>query len=126
MLNGLDHERFLLEMKKSNSDTATYTIFGGYALLLQSSGIGENLRYFINQALGIAENPKVLTDRDKLNGIKFFERFTKANPGVVLSCEFFGGKSEMETKISLIMKDLIDKILKESEEKVDNPIVVLQ
>ena len=119
-IKGLNHERFLFEMNKSNSDTATHTVVGGYALLLQSSEVGENLKYFINQALGIAEKPKELTDKDKLNGIKFFESFTKGNPQVVLNYEFFGGKGEMETKISLTMKDLIDKILKESEEQQVN------
>lgn len=116
-MKDMDHESFFSAMKKCNSDKARYTVVGGYVLLLKSPEI-EQLQFCINEALGIEEKPEEFTDKDMLNGLKFLRNFIKTNPETVLDCEFFGGKSKMDTQIAKNLKDLIDKTSKKTEESV--------
>ena len=113
-LASMDHADFLAKMKKCQTDRATYTICGGYTLLLQSQGI-DDLKFCIYQALGIEEKPKEYTDKDKLIGIKFMQEYLKCNPDVVLDCEFFGGKDEMNTLIAEKYEELVTRIAKKQD-----------
>ncbi|MCL9685778.1 type IV secretion protein Dot [Legionella maioricensis] len=121
MKKPINHKLFFEAMKKSNDDTASYEVFGGYALLLQSAGIEEQLRFCIDQALGGGEKP---TDQNMLNGLKFLKQFIKENPSAILNCEFFGGKDKMDTQLAQNLKGLTEKIARKSEESTESSTLV--
>lgn len=102
----LDHPEFLSELKKCNSGLASHFVVGGYGLLLQTKLVTEHLSFYMRQALGLMNKPSssdakpaTFTDEDALNGIKFLKQFLSNNPAAALDCEFFGGKSQMNTLI---------------------------
>ena len=108
----LDHRSFLYEMKKANLDTASHTVFGGYALLLQSKDINDDMKFCIREVLGIADGRQVLSSKDLLNGIKFLEIFMANNPDVELNYDYFCGKLAMNTQIAQ-NKLVLNKLIKE-------------
>lgn len=119
-LVNLDHGSFLDSMKKCQADTATYTIFGGYALLLQSQGI-EQLKFCIYEALDIIEDPNELTDKDMLVGInRFLKPFLTNNPDIELDCEFFGGRDKLDTHVKQTLETVAKKV--QSEEKAERAL----
>lgn len=95
----LTADSFLLNMKKCSQDIASYVVFGGYALLLGSADVHEQLKFCIQQALGIDNDPDALTDQDLLHGIKFLKQFLETNPDVVLDCSFFEGRDKLNTEL---------------------------
>lgn len=119
----MNHTTFLAAMKKCQTDIATYTVCGGYALLLQSKGI-KQLQFCIYQALGIQEKPEDFTDKDMLTGIKFLKQFVENNPDTVLDYEFFGGKEKMNTQISQNEEALILSTKEKSEELIAGGVLI--
>ena len=108
-----DHSSFIVEMKKCYSNIASWTVVGGYSLLLQSKVVEKKLQFCIHEVLGIQENPSVLTEKDLLNGIKFLKQFMENNPAVNLNFEFFGGRDNLNSLICQNEMDLNTMIQKQ-------------
>lgn len=117
----MNHTTFLAAIKKCHTDIASYTVCGGYSLILLSGGI-ERLKFSIYQALGIEARPEELTDKYSLFGIKFLKQFVDNNPDIVLDYEFFGGKERMNTQISQKEEALTART---QEPSIDSGIVVV-
>lgn len=116
-LESLDHSSLLVKMKVGYDHLCSHMLFGGYALLLQQSKVlGENLLFVIQKALGLERSLDELTNEDMLNGVKFFKQFLENEPGVVLDCEFFGGRDKMDTLIARTEKELTKVVSKETSE----------
>lgn len=118
----MKHPDFLSEMKKCSMEIASYTIVGGYSLLLQSKSIQEQLRFCMHQALGIHKNPTEMTDNDMLYGINFLQQYIKNNPLAVLDYDFFGGKDKLDTQLSKTELALTKKI---QEQRADSTSLVV-
>lgn len=96
-LDKLNHTTFVADMNGCHLDIASYTVFGGYSLLLLSKDVGEDLIHYINQALGIEKKP--LEQSDLLLGLAFLKQYEEDNPQAVLDCTFFGGREKLKTNI---------------------------
>ncbi|CEG56536.1 hypothetical protein [Legionella fallonii] len=111
-----DHESFLTDMKKGSSDTAVYTIVGGYCLLLQSKEFQtkgfDRLKFNLHEALGIEDKSELLTEKDKLLNIQFLEQFIKTNPEAGLQYDFFTSKDNLSGEIGEAKEALIKSIKK--------------
>ncbi|KTD51147.1 hypothetical protein [Legionella quateirensis] len=108
-LETMDHSVFVSYMTKANLDTATYTVVGGYSLLLLSGSIQRELVFELHKALGISRSPDDLTFKDMLNGADFFQQYMKYNPSVVLDYEYFNDRSGLDTYLSNCIIKLTEK-----------------
>lgn len=115
----MNHKSFLEGMKNCHLRIASYTVFGGYALLLQSKVIDANLKYCIHEALGVEKKPNSISENDWLDGINFLDDFLKYTPEAVLDYDFFGGKKPFDTEISQMKLELSNKL---GEEVVSNTV----
>lgn len=120
----MDHPLFLSEMKHCHSNVASYTLFGGYSLLLQSQLIDEKLRFCIFQAMGVEGKSQLVTESDMLDGIKFLKQFLLNNPAVLLNYDFFGGKERMNTEISQKELALVASIEERASSTTNSPVLV--
>lgn len=106
--------------KKCHSFIATFTLFGGYVLVLRSKDTDKNLRAFLNEALGVKDNPDIITVKDMLNGVRFLQEFVTNNTNIKLECKFFSDKEttyQVITKTELNLTELQQKQIKEDIEK---------
>ncbi|MFI4918120.1 MAG: hypothetical protein ACHP65_01030 [Legionellales bacterium] len=105
-----DHASFLSAMKQCCYNKASFIVFGGYALLLQSDAVHENLKHCIYQALGFGADAIVLTGEETIMGITCLKHLLETEPSVDLDCQFFGGKGKLRTEISQIEKSIVGGI----------------
>ncbi|MBL7478989.1 type IV secretion protein Dot [Legionella bononiensis] len=122
----MDHSVFVSSMTKANLHTATYTIVGGYSLLLLSGRIQRELSFELHNALGISMSPDDLTFKDMLNGAYFFQQYMKYNPSVVLDYEYFNDRSGLDTYLSNCIIKLTEKCkVQEVESPEEKKFVVM-
>lgn len=115
-LSTMDHDDFLNHMKICHSDKASYTLFGGYVLLLQSKNIDEHLMYCFKKVLGNDDISNMISTRDMYIGIKFLMEYLRGHVENKLDYEFFGGKSKMETLL-INCEEQLDIKVKTSKDK---------
>lgn len=96
----LTHALFTEQMKTANLSIASFNLFGGYALLLQSPVISESLKFFMLKALGVEKDPSVNTSEDMADGIESLCDHLKSNPEINLDWGFFGTKQGFDTQLS--------------------------
>lgn len=100
-LNTFTHNTFLEAMKIANTVSSTYTMIGGYSLLLKTKGT-ESLTFILQQALGIEKKPSELNPVHMLTCVQMLKNFLENNPGINIDCTFFGERKEMNKEIALI------------------------
>ncbi|KTC81798.1 hypothetical protein [Legionella cincinnatiensis] len=106
-LESMDHSTLVTKIKECYDQKCNYMLFGGYALLLQQPrGLDDNLLFTLQKALGLERSLDELSKEDLGNGIMFLKEFLEHDPGVVLDCEFFGGRDKMDTLIARVEKEL--------------------
>ena len=116
-LESTDHSTFLTKIKECYEHKCSYKLFGGYALLLQQKKVlDDNLLFTFQKALGLERSLDELNKEDMLNGVRFLKQFLENEPGVVLECDFFGGKDKMNTLIARAEKELTQVVAKEVSE----------
>lgn len=104
-----NYETFLSVMNKAFTDSAVYTIVGGYSLLLRSEGI-DKLKFNLYEVLGIEKTPEVLTKKSMSIYIDFLDQYIKANPTLKLNYDFFEGKETMSVVLNRTIKTFIEEM----------------
>ncbi len=116
-----NHESFFSTMKKAITDSAVYTIVGGYCLLLRSEGL-DKIRFNLYKALGIARTPEELTAKNMSTYLGFLDNYISSNPKSELNYDFFDGKEKM----GLALDQTIEKLMEEQQEpQPESNLVVL-
>ena len=96
----LNHESLIQEMKKAQLSLASYTLFGGYALLLKIDTIPEHLKSMMRKALGEERDSPKNTKDDLLGGISILKDYLESNPDIPLDWSYFGNRKGLEHHIS--------------------------
>ncbi|AUH73528.1 hypothetical protein [Legionella sainthelensi] len=116
-LESTDYSTLLIKIKECYDQKCSYKLFGGYVLLLQQPrGLDDNLLFILQKALGLECSLDELSKKDMFNGVRFLKQFLEHEPGVVLDCEFFGGRDKMETLLARAEKELTKEAVLESSE----------
>ncbi|RUR18912.1 type IV secretion protein Dot [Legionella sp. km535] len=117
-LDSMDHSSFEFSLTKGAVDTATYTVVGGYALLLISRGVAEDpkLVFEINKVLIPPPSTERFTYKDMLNATYFVEQYMKYYPSAALDYEYFDDRSGFDTYLRNSLIRLTEKTKEQSPE----------
>lgn len=118
----LNHALFLEQMKTLNLTFASFNLYGGYSILLQSSAISDNLKFFMLQALGDVNGSLNNTNEDMVSGIESLCEYIKSDPEIKLDWSFFGSKKGFNTQLSNIIVSLSVQIKKNTQLKQEEEV----
>lgn len=104
-LNHMDYEEFASKMLACHLSRASYILYGGYLLLLQSKLVNENLKFCFDKSLGI-DIHSGMSIGDMKDCLGFFIDHLEGNQTRALNCEFFDGYSKMESLLLSFEKEL--------------------